>query len=58
MKSGSIAGIRSEANRQNAEFVIVFAPSGSVKKTRIRPAYGGRDLSPDPRRKEGCSSIR
>jgi hypothetical protein len=24
----------------NAEFVILFAPSGIVKKTRIRPAYG------------------
>jgi hypothetical protein len=24
-----------------AEFVILFAPSGSVQKTRIRPAYDG-----------------
>lgn len=32
--------LRSEA--ANAEFVILFAPSGTVKKTRIRPAYGGR----------------
>ena len=31
--------LRSEA--ANAEFVILFAPSGIVKKTRIRPAYGG-----------------
>jgi hypothetical protein len=30
--------LRSEA--ANAEFVILFAPSGIVKKTRIRPAYG------------------
>lgn len=30
--------LRSEA--ANAEFVILFAPSGMVKKTRIRPAYG------------------
>ena len=29
--------LRSEA--ANAEFVILFAPSGIVKKTRIRPAY-------------------
>ena len=30
----------------NAEFVILFAPSGIVKKTRIRPAYGvSRSLS-------------
>ena len=36
--------LRSEA--ANAEFVILFAPSGIVKKTRIRPAYGGsRPLS-------------
>ena len=28
----------------NAEFVILFAPSGIVKKTRIRPPYGRRDL--------------
>ena len=26
----------------NAEFVILFAPSGIVKKSRIRPAYDGR----------------
>ena len=25
-----------------AEFVVLFAPSGMVKKTRIRPAYDGR----------------
>jgi hypothetical protein len=30
--------LRSEA--ANAEFVILLAPSGIVKKTRIRPAYG------------------
>ena len=30
--------LRSEA--ENAEFVILFAPSGIVKKTRLRPAYG------------------
>lgn len=30
--------LRSEA--ANAELVILFAPSGIVKKTRIRPAYG------------------
>ncbi|WP_156955370.1 hypothetical protein [Polaromonas glacialis] len=34
--------LRSEA--ANAEFVILFAPSGIVKKTRIRPAYGRQDL--------------
>jgi len=34
--------LRSEA--ANAEFVILFAPSGIVKKTRIRPAYGERGL--------------
>lgn len=28
----------------NAEFVILFAPSGIVKKTRIRPPYGRQDL--------------
>ena len=37
--------LRSEA--ANAEFVILFAPSGIVKKTRIRPAYGGRQALPD-----------
>ncbi len=26
-----------------AEFVILFAPSGTVTKTRIRPPYDGRD---------------
>lgn len=30
--------LKSEA--ANAEFVILFAPSGIVKKARIRPAYG------------------
>lgn len=30
--------LRSEP--ENAEFVILFAPSGIVKKSRIRPAYG------------------
>lgn len=34
--------IRSEA--ANAEFVILFTPSGIVKKMRIRPAYGKQDL--------------
>ena len=34
--------LRSKA--ANAEFVILFAPSGIVKKTRIRPAYGKPDL--------------
>ena len=28
----------------NAEFVILFTPSGIVKKTRIRPPYGRQDL--------------
>ena len=37
--------LRSEAT--NAEFVILFAPSGIVKKTRIRPVYGGRQALPD-----------
>ncbi len=32
--------LRSEAAQ--AELVILFAPSGIVKKTRIRPAYSGR----------------
>lgn len=27
----------------SAEFVILFAPSGIVKKTRIRPPYDGRE---------------
>ena len=34
--------LRSEA--ANAEFVILFAPSGIVKKMRIRPAYGKQDV--------------
>lgn len=38
--------LRSEA--ENAEFVILFAPSGIVKKTRIRPAYGVSSSGPDP----------
>ena len=37
--------LRSEAAHD--EFVILFAPSGIVKKTRIRPAYGGRQALPD-----------
>lgn len=34
--------LRSEV--ANAEFVILFTPSGIVKKMRIRPAYGKQDL--------------
>lgn len=30
----------SGSNTAKAEFVILFDPSGTVKKTRIRPAYG------------------
>lgn len=29
----------SETTAANAEFVLLFAPSGIVKKTRIRPPY-------------------
>lgn len=31
-----------KAPATGAEFVVLFAPSGVVKKTRIRPAYDGR----------------
>jgi hypothetical protein len=31
-----------ESDADRAEFVLLFAPSGVVKKTRLRPAYGGR----------------
>jgi hypothetical protein len=34
--------LRSDA--ADAEFVILFAPSGIVKKTRIRPAYARQDF--------------
>ena len=34
--------LRSEA--ANAELVILFSPSGIVKKMRIRPAYGKQDV--------------
>lgn len=30
-----------EPDADRAEFVILFAPSGVVKKTRLRPAYAG-----------------
>ena len=33
------AGV-SEPDADHAEFVVLFAPSGVVKKTRLRPAYG------------------
>lgn len=32
-----------EPDADRAEFVILFAPSGVVKKTRLRPAYAGAD---------------
>jgi hypothetical protein len=32
----------SEPDADRAEFVILFAPSGVVKKTRLRPAYADR----------------
>ena len=31
-----------KAPASGAEFVILFTPAGTVKKTRIRPAYDGR----------------
>lgn len=31
-----------EPDADRAELVILFAPSGVVKKTRLRPAYAGR----------------
>ena len=36
-----------ETAAAKAEFVILFAPSGIVKKTRIRPPYDGHDESTD-----------
>jgi hypothetical protein len=33
---------RSDASSASAEFVILFTPSGVVKKTRIRPAYDSK----------------
>lgn len=35
-------GKRLKAPATGAEFVVLFAPSGTVKKTRTRPAYDGR----------------
>lgn len=35
-----------EPDADRAEFVILFAPSGVVKKTRLRPAYAGRSAAP------------
>jgi hypothetical protein len=32
-----------EPDADRAEFVILFAPSGVVKKTRLRPAYKGHN---------------
>jgi hypothetical protein len=32
-------GKPSESKADRAEFVMLFAPSGIVKKTRVRPAY-------------------
>lgn len=35
-------GKPARAPATGAEFVILFTPAGTVKKTRIRPAYDGR----------------
>ena len=35
-----------ESDADRAEFVILFEPSGVVKKTRIRPSYAGRGADP------------
>lgn len=34
-----------ETDADRAEFVILFAPSGVIKKTRLRPAYAGRSAN-------------
>ena len=35
-----------ESDADRAELLILFAPSGVVKKTRIRPSYAGRGADP------------
>ena len=35
-----------ESDADRAELLILFAPSGVVKKTRIRPSYAGRVADP------------
>jgi hypothetical protein len=35
-----------EPDADRAELVILFAPSGIVKKVRLRPAYAGRGADP------------
>jgi hypothetical protein len=35
-----------QPDADRAEFIILFAPSGVVKKTRLRPAYAGRTAAP------------